>query len=339
MCKVCNCKIKADITNIKCHRKSSRHIKLSSASTEKSKQSLHFYLQKESNATIDVQVKEAEIKLAAAFAAHNLPFSVMDHLQEVLKGCFPYSKIAQSIQIKRTKTTAVIKNIIGDSHKNILADQLRDSKFSILTDESTDISCVKTSCIIVRFFDDIEGRVLSRFWELIQVFEPSDAESVEKGATAQHLYAKIVESFQKANIPLINVIGFGSDGCNTMMGKKKNSVASRFREACPGIVIVKCICHSLHLCASTACKALPRRCEDLARNIHGFLKNSSKRQCQLATFQTFNMDVHKMLHPSQTRWLSLLIVVERLLENWEPLRLFFIDRWLGEDLVSAEQIK
>ncbi|KAJ8893257.1 hypothetical protein PR048_005848 [Dryococelus australis] len=32
------------------------------------------------------------------------------------------------------------------------------------------------------------------------------------------------------------------------------------------------------------------------------------------------------------------MVVGRILENWEPLHLFFSDRWLGEHLLSAEQI-
>jgi len=115
------------------------------------------------------------------------------------------------------------------------------------------------------------------------------------------------------NIPLSNIIDFGSDGCNVMMGEN-NSVASRFRVSTPGIFIMKCVCHSAHLCVSEACKNLPRSCEDLARKIFNFLKSSSKRQSELKQFQRFmNIKSHKMLHPSQTRWLSLGAVVSRLL--------------------------
>lgn len=81
----------------------------------------------------------------------------------------------------------------------------------------------------------------------------------------------IISAFENQNIPVDNIIGFGSDGYNTIMGEH-NSVASRFKEQCSGIVIMKCICHSLHLCASEACKKLPRTCEDLTRNTYNFFK-------------------------------------------------------------------
>lgn len=42
--------------------------------------------------------------------------------------------------------------------------------------------------------------------------------------------------------------------------------------------------------------------------------------------------------PSQTRWLSLLAVVQRIIEQWEALKLYFTDKWLSEKLISAENI-
>lgn len=103
--------------------------------------------------------------------------------------------------------------------------------------------------------------------------------------------------------------------------------------------IQKCICHSLHLCASAACKTLPRSCEDLARDIFYYFKSSSKRICQYKESQEFcNVSPHQILHPSQTRWLSLLMVVNRLLEQWEPLKLLFTSNWYKDRLKSSEDI-
>jgi len=70
---------------------------------------------------------------------------------------------------------------------------------------------------------------VSTFWELHNVFDKSNLHS----ANAENLYKSLIETFNIHNIPLSNVIGFGSDGCNVMMGEN-NSVASRFRESCPG---------------------------------------------------------------------------------------------------------
>lgn len=53
---------------------------------------------------------------------------------------------------------------------------------------------------------------------------------------------------------------------NTMFGEH-NSVAQRMNENYPGLTLSKCICHSIHLCASEACRELRHAPEDLARNI------------------------------------------------------------------------
>lgn len=147
-------------------------------------------------------------------------------------------------------------------------------------------------------------------------------------ANAESLYNGLVKTLADYNVPLSNIISFGSDGCNVMMGKH-NSVVSRLKESCPGLFVMKCVCHSAHLCVSEACKSLPRACEDLTRNKYNYL-NSSKRQSEFKQFQSFlEIDLHKILHPAQTRWLSLCSVVSRLLEQWSALQLYFTDTWIA----------
>ncbi|CAH1984317.1 unnamed protein product [Acanthoscelides obtectus] len=65
-----------------------------------------------------------------------------------------------------------------------------------------------------------------------------------------------MDLFESNNIPFQNIIGFGSDGCNTMFGAN-NSVVSRLKLNLLGIIVQKCICHSLHLCASGLVKFCP----------------------------------------------------------------------------------
>lgn len=70
---------------------------------------------------------------------------------------------------------------------------------------------------------------MSTFWELHNVFDKTNPHS----ANAENLYKSLMDTFNTYNIPLSNVIGFGSDGCHVMMGGN-NSIASRLRESCPG---------------------------------------------------------------------------------------------------------
>lgn len=287
---------------------------------------------------METQRKSAEIKLTGFLAEHNISFNSIDHLSALMRECFPDSKIAHELSLGRTKATKIMQNVIGSCSENDINILLKRHKFSLIIDESTDISSVKTLCVCVRFFHPNAGKILTLFWKLLQIYSDDEPEKANEGATAERLYKEIENALTSNDIPLNSIIGFASDGCNTMFGAH-NSVASRLISLLPGIMVQKCICHSLHLCASEACKCLPRSCEDLARNIYGFFKHSSKRQAQFKEFQVFcNVDPHNILRPSQTRWLSLLSVVQRILEQWEPLKLFFTANYIEHRLLASEQI-
>lgn len=165
-----------------------------------------------------------------------------------------------------------------------------------------------------------------------------DENVVKEGATGKNLFDILIDSFKNYNISFDNVIGFGSDGCNVMMGRD-NSVSSRMREMFPGITVNFCICHSLHLCASKACKTLPRACEDLVRNIYNHFSHSCKRKAHFQEFQKLaEVEIHRLLYPAQTRWLSVTAAVVRIVEQWLPLQLYFENRQWEERLLSVEAI-
>lgn len=51
-----------------------------------------------------------------------------------------------------------------------------------------------------------------------------------------------------------------------------------------------------------------------------------------------NVKPHTLLHPSQTRWLSLEAVVSRLLEQYDALQLHFTGVALSDRILAAESI-
>lgn len=338
-CTWCNVSFVADICLIKNHGGTKKHKKNESAyeSAQNPVNMMNKYFKPHSNS--EKTVKNAEIKLCGFMAAHNIPYAIIDDLIPCLKSALPDSNILKEITMKRLKTTRIITNVIGASHKDKIANDLQKHKFSILTDDSTDCSNIKTACVVVRYYDEESGKITSKFWDLTSVFPNNDPKAAEEGATGQRLYDLLIKTFVTRNVPLGNIISFGCDGASVNVGAH-NSIASRLKESCPGIIIMKCVCHSLHLAASNACEAhLPRSCEDLARNVHNYVQHSAKRVAGLAVFQKFlNVAVHKILHPAQTRWLSLLAVVERMLEQWEPLQLYFTEIYLQERTVAAESI-
>lgn len=325
MCSLCDATIQAEISVLKRHSTGTKHQnKQKSMSMQ---QPISKVFQTSKVLAEEDKAKYAELKLAAFMAEHKIPHASMDHLSDLLVDAFPDSNIAKNVKLKHTKLQVIINNVLGDSEKSALSADLKSQIFSVLIDESTDISSVKTMCVVVRYYDPKTGRVVSRFWDLIDLF---GEDNVDHTTSAKRLFQVLIKSFEDNCVPLKNIVGFGSDGCSTMMGCN-NSVSTRFRQLCPGIVIIKCICHSLHLCSSEACKELPSECESLARSIYNHFKTSSKRQSQFKAFQEFcDTKVHKILRPAQTRWLSLSVVVDRILEQWDALKLYFDGKRLEE---------
>lgn len=205
---------------------------------------------------LELKVKEGEIRLAAFVVEHNLSMRVMEHLPELLRAVCSDSTIAKKIKCGRTKVKSIITNVTGQNERERIICLMKSNKFSIIADESTDKSCTKVLCLVVRLKegnDNIKDHLLA----LIPVEE----------ATGAALFNHIITFFEKFQIPYKeNCIGFASDGANNMMGAN-NSVVSRLREAIPNIFILKCICHSFALCASYACEKLPEFVEQFARDV------------------------------------------------------------------------
>ena len=93
----------------------------------------------------------------------------------------------------------------------------------------------------------------------------------------------------------------------------------------PGLFVFKCYCHTFHLITVHASKALSKTADQLIHDVYNYFKSSPNRQNSYAEFQSFvELDIHKILKPCQTRWLSVAKCVERILEHWPALELFFV---------------
>jgi len=131
------------------------------------------------------------------------------------------------------------------------------------------------------------------------------------------------------------MIAFASDGAHAIMGHN-HSLKTLLINDIPHLFVMKCVCHSLALCASHACASLPNGPEKLVRNIYLYMQYSFKRQSQFKDFQVFlNLKPYKLLQPAQTRWLSLQSAIKRVLEQYEALILYFrVEQYDGINTAS-----
>ena len=92
------------------------------------------------------------------------------------------------------------------------------------------------------------------------------------------------------------------------------------------IVYIKCICHSIQLCSSYALRVLPRAVEYLVSQTYVWFSHSTIRQIRYKeVYKTINVGEEplKILKVSDTRWLSIAQCVERILDQYEELKLHF----------------
>ena len=260
-------------------------------------------------------------------AEHNVAFALSDHATKLFVKMFPDSEIAKKFSSGRTKTTALITNVLAPYARQKLINSMKCKPFSLLFDEATDISVVKSACMVIRIFDEEAGIVWSEFYKLAELGEKADAET---------LFAAVESAFMEDAIPFDNLIGFASDGASAMLGRH-NSVKTRLLAKQPHLFVIHCICHVAALCASHACcNAIPNEVEQLLRDTYNFFHQSSKRLSQLSDFQHFvDVEPHNLLYPSQTRWLSLHQCVARMVEQWPALRSYFAST--DEQLVVVQR--
>lgn len=316
-CKSCGDNNKGGLSAVKKHEKTEKHIK-NFKLISSSKSIVESF--KKPN-LLESQTKEGELRIAAFIAEHNIAFRTADHLTELIKSVCPDSNIAKKISCDYTKCTSLINNALGKTDFEDILNKMKTNKFSILVDESTDRTAEKHLAVVVRTCTEnhnVEDELLC----LLQVTD----------STAVGLYTSLVNFFKEHDIPyLSNMVGFAADGTNTMMGAK-NSLQALLKKDVPRLFIMKCVCHSLALCASYACGKIPDELEDLVKSIYSYFKYSSKRQIEFKEFQKFvEVKPHKLLRPCQTRWLSLHACISRVLEQWSALQLYFQGEYLIDE--------
>jgi len=130
--------------------------------------------------------------------------------------------------------------------KNTIKVDMRGKKYSLLVDETTDITVEKSCSICARYFSEMESKVVTVFLGLYRTIHTTGAE----------VFSVIENCIAENDVVIENVIGFGCDGASSMVGSH-NSVFSRIEAANPHTVLMKRVCHSLALCVQHTFEVMP----------------------------------------------------------------------------------
>lgn len=326
-CKVCSCSFKnTNKSGLLAHKRRRKHVKNMKA--RDTLVEVGQFCKTSNELSLEDKVSQAELVLTAFMVEHNTPLSQIDHLIECCKRIFPDSAIAQNLSIKCTESPYVMRHGIPHYEQPGVVDICRGQSFSIIVYGSTDVSASQIMAVVVRFWDKKSGRVVDSLLDFIDV---EDGKGIS-------LFAAVKKLLSIHAIPLSNIIGFAADNCANMMDTT-SSLQAQLKKNVPHAFVLGCVCHSFALCANAASKHLPSWVEIFIKNLCLYFSFRSKRNDQFQLLQdVVKAQKHKVLKLCETRWLSHEAVIEKILEQWEALKLFFQSEASVDEIDGVDQI-
>ena len=321
-CSLCDKDLVAGKSELVGHSKSSGHLRQSKTSQDSHHMRVFFTM-------TNASTIKAELNTVALIARKNIPFNALDQLMETLHHIADDSKSVKDMTCNRTKGTYLLIECLSVyAHENLVESIKAAKGISILCDKATDVSMKKMFCVNVRFIPSNSSEPLTKLYRLLPV----------ENGKADGLFESLRAALEEDGISWDRVVGYASDGENLMQGQN-NSFLTRMKEVVPDIFVLKCFCHSFHLVAEHACASLSKTAEQLIHDVYNYFKNAPNRLKSYEEFQAFvQCEPHKILKPCQTRWLSVAQCVNRILEQWTALELFFTSEAAETKSLTAERI-
>ncbi|XP_037805541.1 uncharacterized protein LOC119599716 [Lucilia sericata] len=213
----------------------------------------------------------------------------------------------------RTKCTKIIENVLCPYFKKELIADIGDSVFSLLIDESTDVSMKKQLGIVVCYYSESSRCIVNTFLKLVEL-EDSTASAITKA---------ILLTLNEFNVNLKKFKGLGTDNANAMVGANKGVIA-QLKKKNSNIILVPCVCHSVQLAVSSASKCMPNEIEYLiSESYNWFAKSPSRQNSYQSLYLSLNNGQEPLVRACDTRWLSIEVAVKRIVDQWFELKAHF----------------
>lgn len=263
---------------------------------------------------------EAEKKLAVSEATlcfhtvmHNQSFRSMDCTSKLLQKFFE-----KKFACARTKSEAIIKNVIAPFIMSLVQDELKQVSFVTSYCDASNHKDVKMFPTLVRYFSETYG-VQIKVLDIVSL--PSE--------TADTVSNSITIVWDKNNITE-KVVGFCADNANVNFGgvkrKSLNNIFAKLQNHLNRKLIgIGCAAHILNNAMQTAADMLPIDLEGILNKIYSYFFIYTVRVESLKQFcDESGIQYRKILSVSKTRWLALMPCIERVLQLYQPLKSYFL---------------
>ncbi|XP_012543533.1 uncharacterized protein LOC105840987 [Monomorium pharaonis] len=240
-CKVCQTKLRPHKTDLERHSKRAVHIN----NIEKRNPKKQPKITTTAGTSLETnEHKIADIKLALHIAVLQTANHLSELLIELSKHLSAYSGF-QNLKLHRTKCSSIIKYVIGPALEEELIKDIGNSYYSLIIDESTDISVFKYMAVCIRYFSNAKSQIVTKYLGIFEVIS----------ATAEVLTDSLLQFLSAKKLSLSKLLGLATDGANNLCGQH-HSVYTLLKNKVPRLILIKCVAHSLHLATSRASESL-----------------------------------------------------------------------------------
>ena len=298
-------------SDINKHLQTQKH-KSSIEAAPSSSRVTNFFKPANSDSDESLKLAAKEAMFAYHTAIHGQSFKISDCTSKLISKFFEIK-----FALARTKCEAVIVNCIAPMVAGDLREELGKANFVTATIDASNRKEIKLVRVVVRYFvPDIGVKVkLLEFKSL-------------PGETAEILSNYLVSVLEQNELKE-KVVGFFADNCNTNFGGVKrrgqNNVFFKVKEKIErDLTGIGCAAHIVHNCLQHAVDTLPVCVQSLVVKIYKFFHIYSVRVTELKNFCKFvEIKYQRILQHGNTRFLSLLPALQRILEMFEGLKSYF----------------
>nr|CAI5870432.1 unnamed protein product [Callosobruchus analis] len=160
-------------------------------------------------------------------------------------------------------------NLCGEViQENVISEVRKTMAYSILADETADVSGKEQLSIGVRFYDESKSKIRVEFVGFVEL----------KAQNASAIAEAIDNFLISSNLSKEDCVGFGFDGCSTMAGKE-GGVQAILRKKYPRALYFHCSSHKLNLVVNDA-NAVPeiRNTVATVKDVITFFRESTTRR-------------------------------------------------------------
>ena len=289
--------------------------KIKVASTAKS---LNGFIIKK-NSALDIKVSLAEAVLAFHTVKHHMSYRSMDCTPQLLRSIFDDSETVNKIGCARTKTEAIINNILSPHSIEMILQEIQSTPFLGLGTDGSNHKNIKLFPIVIQYFDGKKGIQV----RLLDFHNVND----EKAETISNY---IMERLKIHGLSE-KISCFVADNANTNFGGinrgGKNNIFYFLKQKLNSNLIgVGCSSHILHNSVHHGIDQFGIfDVDSVVLKIFNYFSIYTVRTESLKEFCDFaETGFQELLNHSKTRWLSLLPAVERILSIFEGLKSYFL---------------